>query len=129
MHPVRRPAGFDYGFRPTSYFEDLDPTTIVVASILGEERRKDVQARIASSDFDPFVWGEWLTESKLEDDIRGREEGDNPLLHVVPVLYGLLREAPGKWSNPSLDNGGNVSVRPNLKRKASCLQDWPSHDD
>ena len=67
---ARRPAGFDYAFRPASYFKDLDPATVIVSSILGEERRKDVLARLASEDFDPMVWGEWLTESKLEDDIR-----------------------------------------------------------
>lgn len=67
---VRRPSGFDYGFRPNSYFEDLDPSTLVVASILGEERRKDVQDRLASEDFDPLVWGEWLTESTLDDSTR-----------------------------------------------------------
>jgi hypothetical protein len=89
---VRRPAGFDYGFRPTSYFEDLDPTTIVVASILGEERRKDVQARIASSDFDPFVWGEWLTESKLEDDIRGMIGRQHPCFMGGEYLPALEQD-------------------------------------
>lgn len=67
---TRNLPGFDYGYRPASYFEDLDPATLVVASILGEERRKDVQARLASGDYDPLVWGEWLTESKLDDSTR-----------------------------------------------------------
>ena len=44
--------------------------TVVVASILGEERRKDVQARLASGDYDPLVWGDWLTEGKLDDSTR-----------------------------------------------------------
>jgi hypothetical protein len=61
-------SGFD--FRPASYFSDLDPATLVVASILGEERRKDVQGRLASGDFDPLVWGEWLTDSKLDESTR-----------------------------------------------------------
>jgi hypothetical protein len=67
---ARRPSGFDYGYRPASYFDDLDPNTLIVASILGEERRKDVQQRLASGDFDPLVWGPWITESKLDDSIR-----------------------------------------------------------
>jgi hypothetical protein len=66
----RRPAGFDYNFRPRSYFDDLDPSTVVVASILGEERRRDVERRLRKGDFDPAVWGEWLTDSKLDDDLR-----------------------------------------------------------
>ena len=66
----RRPAGFDYGYRPAWYFSNLDSKTVVLASILGEERRRDVEERLASGDFDPTVWGEWLTESKLDDDIR-----------------------------------------------------------
>ena len=61
-------TGFDY--RPTSYFKDLDPATLIVASILGEERRKDVSDRIASDDFDPLVWGDWITEPKLDDSVR-----------------------------------------------------------
>jgi hypothetical protein len=69
-HVTRFPAGIDYNFRPASYFDDLDPETLVVSSILGEERRKDVQARLASGNFDPVVWGEWLTESKLDDSTR-----------------------------------------------------------
>ena len=69
--PVARdPSGFDYGFRPDSYFDNLDPGTLIVGSILGEERRKDVQARLASGNFDPLVWGDWLTESKLDDSVR-----------------------------------------------------------
>jgi len=60
----------DIGFRPLSYFESLDPTTVIVSSILGEERRKDVIERLATGNYDPHVWGEWLTESKLDDSIR-----------------------------------------------------------
>lgn len=67
---ARRPSGFDYGFRPASYFDHLDPNTVILASILGEERRRDVEQRLASGDFDPLVWGEWLTESQLDDSIR-----------------------------------------------------------
>jgi len=47
---ARRLPGFDYGYRPASYFNHLDPSTLVVASILGEERRKHVQERLASGD-------------------------------------------------------------------------------
>lgn len=67
---VRPPSAIDYGFRPASYFEALDPHTLILASILGEERRKDVAARLASGNFDPLVWGDWLTESKLDDSVR-----------------------------------------------------------
>jgi len=67
---TRHPSGFDYGYRPASYFDNLDPNTLVVASILGEERRKDVRERLATGDFDPLIWGPWLTESKLDDSIR-----------------------------------------------------------
>jgi hypothetical protein len=66
----RRPAGFDYNFRPRSYFDDLDPSTLIVASILGEERRRDVEQRLRNGDFDPTVWGEWLTDSQLDDGLR-----------------------------------------------------------
>ena len=61
---------FDFGYRPASYFEDLDRNTLIVASIFGEERRKDVQDRLESGDFDPIVWGEWLTETKLDESTR-----------------------------------------------------------
>lgn len=67
---MTKAIGFNYGYRPTSYFNDLDPQTIIVASILGEERRKDVKERLASGDFDPLVFGEWLTESKLDESTR-----------------------------------------------------------
>jgi hypothetical protein len=66
-HIPRYPSGFNYGYRPASYFKDLDPHTLVVASILGEERRKDVEKRLASGTFDPLLCGDWLTESKLDD--------------------------------------------------------------
>ncbi|MGP1675526.1 MAG: hypothetical protein ACTS6J_00020 [Burkholderiales bacterium] len=67
---ARHLPGFDFSYRPLSYFEDLEPGTLVVASILEEEWCKDVQARLASGDYDPLVWGEWLTESKLDDSTR-----------------------------------------------------------
>ncbi|MBM3345671.1 MAG: hypothetical protein FJY55_04125 [Betaproteobacteria bacterium] len=66
----RRPAGFDYDFRPASYFEDVDPKTIILSSISGEHRRRDVEARLASGDFNPLVWGEWLTDPTLDPDTR-----------------------------------------------------------
>ena len=37
---------------------------------LGEERRRDVAERLKSGNFDPKVWGEWLTDSKLDDNVR-----------------------------------------------------------
>ena len=78
-NPVaRRPSGFDYGYRPASYFDDLDPNTLIVASILGEERRKDVKERLESGNFNPVVWGEWLTESKLDDSTRRIIGGGHP---------------------------------------------------
>jgi hypothetical protein len=69
-HITRYPLGIDYAYRPASYFNDLDPEALIVNSILGEERRKDVQSRLASRDFDPMVWGEWLTDSSLDDSTR-----------------------------------------------------------
>lgn len=33
----RDPSSYDFGYRPHSYFERLDPKTVIVASILGEE--------------------------------------------------------------------------------------------
>ncbi|MEI8168834.1 MAG: hypothetical protein WCG50_04105 [Rhodoferax sp.] len=65
---ARYPSGLNYAFRPTSYFQDLNPTTLIVSSILGEERRKDVQQRLAAGD--SFAGEDWLTESKLEDSTR-----------------------------------------------------------
>ena len=70
IHVTRFPTGFDYAYRPQSYFQDVDPKALILSSILGEERRKDVQQRLESEDFDPAVWGEWLTESKLDDHTR-----------------------------------------------------------
>ena len=67
---TRFPAGFDYMYRPESYFENLDAETLVVSSILGEERRKDVGRRLASGEVDPLGREEWLTESKLEPSTR-----------------------------------------------------------
>lgn len=67
---TRNPSGFDYGFRPTSYFDNLDYKTVIVSSILGEERRKDVLDRLNSGDFDPVIWGDWITESKLDNSTR-----------------------------------------------------------
>jgi hypothetical protein len=67
---ARDPSNFDFGYRPASYFEGLAPQTVIVASILGEERRKDVLERLATGDYDPLVWGEWITESKLDDATR-----------------------------------------------------------
>jgi len=69
-HVTRFPTGFDYAYRPQSYFQDVDPKALILSSILGEERRKDVQQRLESEDFDPAVWGEWLTDSKLDDHTR-----------------------------------------------------------
>jgi hypothetical protein len=83
---ARRPSGYTYWYRPASYFEDLDPATIIVSSILGEERRKDVQERLVSGDFNDLFWGEWLTDSKLDDDtltIIGRLL--NPIGDVPPA--------------------------------------------
>jgi hypothetical protein len=67
---TRFPTGFDYMYRPESYFANLDAETLVVGSILGEERRKDVRRRLASGEADPLVREEWLTESKLEPSTR-----------------------------------------------------------
>ena len=76
----RRPAGFYYDFRPASYFEDVDLKTIVLASISGEHRRRDVEERLASGDFNPLVWGEWLTDSTLDPDLRSRLSSVHPSL-------------------------------------------------
>ena len=40
-HVTRFPTGFDYAYRPQSYFQDVDPKALILSSILGEERRKD----------------------------------------------------------------------------------------
>ncbi len=40
----RRPAGFDYDFRPASYFEDVDLKSIVLASISVRARRDHASA-------------------------------------------------------------------------------------
>ena len=67
---ARDPSGFNFGYRPASYFNNLNAQTAIVASILGEERRKDVLERLQSGNFDPLVWGEWITESRLDDSTR-----------------------------------------------------------
>lgn len=79
-HVTRFPTGFDYAYRPQSYFQDIDPKALILSSILGEERRKDVQRRLESEDFDPAVWGEWLTESKLDDQTRKLTGSVHPAL-------------------------------------------------
>ena len=63
-----RPSGFDYSYCPTSYFRNLDPHVLIVSSILGEERRKDVQQRLAAGD--TLEGDDWLTESKLDESTR-----------------------------------------------------------
>jgi len=78
IHVTRFPTGFDYAYRPQSYFQDVDPKALILSSILGEERRKDVQQRLESEDFDPAVWGEWLTDSKLDDQTRRMIGGIHP---------------------------------------------------
>lgn len=65
---ARSASDIAYGFRPSSYFNNLDPDTLIVASILGEERRKDVQQRLAAGD--TLAGEDWLTESKLDDSTR-----------------------------------------------------------
>lgn len=75
---VRYPARFDYAFRPASYFQDLSPETLIVTSILGEERRKDVKQRLESGGIDPELYGEWLTDSKLDDTTRRTIGGFHP---------------------------------------------------
>jgi len=71
IKPVTRNLSrFNFGYRPASYFDKLDPQTVIVASILGEERRKDVLERLQSGNFDPLVWSEWITESRLDDSTR-----------------------------------------------------------
>lgn len=88
---TRNPSGFDYGFRPTSYFDNLDTKTVIVASILGEERRKDVLQRLDTGNFDPGVWGEWITESKLDDDTRRQIGSTHPAFmggEYLPSLDG-----------------------------------------
>ena len=69
-HAIAARNNINLNFRPASFFQDVDPHTLVVASILGEERRKDVQERLSSGDFNPLVWGEWMTESKLDASTR-----------------------------------------------------------
>ena len=87
----RHLPGFDCGYRPASYFNRLDPGTLVLASILGEARRKDVQARLASGDYDPLVWGDWLTEGKLDDSTRSLIGRSHPRFmggEYLPALGG-----------------------------------------
>jgi hypothetical protein len=78
--PDPHPPGFNYEYRPVSYFSELDLKTVVLGSITGEERRRDVQARLESSDFDPEVWGDWLTDSTLDDRTRRYLGGIHPSL-------------------------------------------------
>jgi hypothetical protein len=63
---MRYPSGFDYQYRPPSYFQNVE--TLVVSSILGEERRKDVQKRLAAGE--TLDGEDWLTESKLDEATR-----------------------------------------------------------
>jgi hypothetical protein len=77
QHVTRFPAGFDYDFRPDSYFDEVDPHTLTVASILGEERRKDVARRLKEGGWDPVAFGDFV-EPKLDDDIRKLIGGAHP---------------------------------------------------
>ena len=74
----RRPAGFIYDFRPRSYFERVDLRTLLLSSINGEHRRKDVEQRLDAGDFDPVVWGEWLTEGSLDPETRSMFSSVHP---------------------------------------------------
>jgi hypothetical protein len=70
VRATRYPKGYDYSQRPKSYFRDLSLETLIVGSILGEERRKDVLQRLRSGGLDPELHGDWLTDSKLDDATR-----------------------------------------------------------
>lgn len=74
----RRPAGFIYDFRPASYFERIDSRTLLLSSINGEHRRRDVEQRLDAGDFDPVVWGEWLTEGSLDPETRSMFSSVHP---------------------------------------------------
>ena len=63
---MRYSSGFDYQYRPTSYFQNVE--TLVVSSILGEERRKDAQKRLAAGE--TLDGEDWLTDSKLDESTR-----------------------------------------------------------
>jgi hypothetical protein len=89
QHVTRFPSGFDYDFRPDSYFDGLDPRTLTVASILGEERRKDVARRLELGDLDPMVCGDWLVEPVLDDDIRSIIGRAHPAFMGGEYLPGL----------------------------------------
>jgi hypothetical protein len=89
QHVTRFPSGFDYDFRPESYFDEVDPHTLTVASILGEERRKDVARRLDAGDLDPMVCGEWLFEPKLDDDVRKTIGRAHPAFMGGEYLPGL----------------------------------------
>lgn len=67
---ARRLAGFNYGFRPASYFKNVSPEKLVTASILGEQRRQSVVDYLKSGDWGMFGDADWLTEGKLDEDIR-----------------------------------------------------------
>ena len=103
-HATRDASGYDYGYRPSSYFGHLDPNTLIVASILGEERRKDVQERLASGNFDPLVWGPWITESKLDDATRKLIGQAHPRFMGASICQRSSRmrlRSPGSSARPS----------------------------
>jgi hypothetical protein len=91
-HVTRFPAGFDYDFRPLSYFEEIDPKTVIVASILGEERRRDVAQRLERGDFPPSGCVDWLTESKLDDGVRKRMGAIHPRFMGGEYLPGIAQD-------------------------------------
>ena len=88
----RRPAGFVYDFRPASYFERIDSRTLLLSSINGEHRRRDVEQRLDAGDFDPVVWGEWLTETTLDADTRSLFASVHPAMMSGEYLPPMGQE-------------------------------------
>lgn len=83
------PDNYDYHFRPRSYFKDLDQKTLLLSSINGEQRRLDVERRLATGNFDPLTWGDWLTETCLDTEVRSLLSSFHPCLMSGEFLPAL----------------------------------------
>lgn len=83
----RHPAGFQYDFRPATYFDNLEPNALIVASILGEERRRAVKEALQSDPLAHLPLA--FTDSQLDPPTRERRGAVHPALlggEYLPTL-------------------------------------------
>ena len=84
-----RPENYDYDFRPHSYFKGLDQRTLLLSSINGEHRRKEIEQRLGTGDLDALICDDWLTETCLDNEVRSTLSSIHPSLMSGEFLPAL----------------------------------------